>query len=220
MSIQLLLITPVLDDFARRARFGSGGASDVAALERARTVRAIAALPGGGSCWRSPSSRCRDTALALRLDGREAAHLRDLDLGRWQGRTLEEVAAQEPEAVAGWLSDPTAAPHGGEPLNALLDRAGAWLAQVAAAGSSPVLAVMEPAVVRAAVVHALELPPQAFWRIDARPLTVTELSGHAGRWNLRPGQSLDGPRLGLAPLPPPAAGRGRAGPAADLPPGA
>ncbi|GHJ93227.1 hypothetical protein SNE510_27460 [Streptomyces sp. NE5-10] len=37
-------------------------------------------------------------------------------MGRWCGRTLEEVAGAEAEAVSLWLSDPAAAPHGGESL--------------------------------------------------------------------------------------------------------
>nr|EIF93375.1 phosphoglycerate mutase [Streptomyces tsukubensis NRRL18488] len=49
--------------------------------------------------------------------------------------------------------------------------------------------------VRAAVVHALALPPEAFWRLDVPALTVTELSGREGRWNLR---------LGTRPVPEPA----------------
>ena len=38
--------------------------------------------------------------------------------------------------------------------------------------------------VKAAVVHALGAPPEAFWRVDAAPLRVTELHAHDGRWTL------------------------------------
>ncbi|WP_441246434.1 histidine phosphatase family protein [Kitasatospora sp. McL0602] len=55
------------------------------------------------------------------------------------------------------------------------------------------VAVAEPAVIRATVVHALSLPPTSFWRLDVVPLSVTELSGHAGRWNLRCGETLASP---------------------------
>jgi broad specificity phosphatase PhoE len=53
-----------------------------------------------------------------------------------------------------------------------------------------VLAVTEPAVTRAAIVRALALPAEAFWRLDVAPLTLTELSGRSGRWNLRCGRPL------------------------------
>ncbi|MBO0517925.1 hypothetical protein J0695_40265, partial [Streptomyces beijiangensis] len=44
--------------------------------------------------------------------------------------------------------------------------------------------------VRAAVVQALGLPAEGFWRLDVVPLTATELSGRSGRWNLRCGSPL------------------------------
>ncbi|MDH6188459.1 broad specificity phosphatase PhoE [Streptomyces sp. CZ24] len=52
------------------------------------------------------------------------------------------------------------------------------------------LAVVEPAVVRAAVTHALALPPAAFWRLDTGPLTLTTLTGRPGRWNPATGPPL------------------------------
>ncbi len=53
-----------------------------------------------------------------------------------------------------------------------------------------VVAVAEAAAVRAAVVHALDLPSEAFWRLDVPPLSGTELTRRAGRWSLRCGTPL------------------------------
>ncbi|MFI1438522.1 histidine phosphatase family protein [Streptomyces fructofermentans] len=58
------------------------------------------------------------------------------------------------------------------------------------AASGRIIAVVEPEIVRAAVVRALGAPESAFWRLDVPPLTATELSGRAGRWNLRVGRAL------------------------------
>ncbi|GAA3041478.1 hypothetical protein GCM10020229_60790 [Kitasatospora albolonga] len=113
-------------------------------------------------------------------------------MGRWRGRTLEELTTTEPAALAQWLADPEAAPHGGEPLTALCARVADWLD--ALAGTHPdgrVLAVAEPELVRAAALHTLGAPPASFWRIDVAPLTATELSGRTGRWNLRCGRPLE-----------------------------
>jgi broad specificity phosphatase PhoE len=74
----------------------------------------------------------------------------------------------------------------------LCGRIGRWLTN-APETDGRTLAVVEPEVVRAAVVRALDLPPTAFWRLDVPPLTVTELSGRAGRWNLRLGRPLARP---------------------------
>ncbi|WP_374774939.1 histidine phosphatase family protein [Streptomyces sp. NBC_01310] len=115
--------------------------------------------------------------------------LRGLDTGEWAGRTLDEVAAEDPAAVHAWLTDPGYAPPGGESVGALIARVGAELAGLAAGTHR---AVVEQAVVRAAVVHALDLPAAAFWRLDVRPESVTTLTGRAGRWNLLVGRPEDG----------------------------
>ncbi|MFB6810576.1 histidine phosphatase family protein [Streptomyces sp. NPDC056387] len=116
--------------------------------------------------------------------------LRGPDTGEWAGRTLEEVSAEDPAAVHRWLTDPDYAPPGGESVAALIARVGAVLGGLAAGTHR---AVVDQAVVRAAVVHALELPAAAFWRLDVRPDTVTTLTGRLGRWNLQLGRPLDEP---------------------------
>ncbi|WP_443067740.1 histidine phosphatase family protein [Streptomyces sp. NBC_01351] len=111
--------------------------------------------------------------------------LRGLDAGEWAGRTLDEVAAADPAGVRAWLTDPGYAPPGGESVDGLIARVGAELAGLAPGTHR---FVVEQAVVRAAVVHALDLPAAAFWRLDVRPESVTTLTGRAGRWNLLVGQ--------------------------------
>jgi len=53
--------------------------------------------------------------------------LRDCDYGRWTGRSFDEVQAQEPEALADWIKDPSATPHGGESVVAVMARVSIWL---------------------------------------------------------------------------------------------
>ena len=52
--------------------------------------------------------------------------LRDCDFGSWSGLTLDEVGARDPVALADWLADPQARPHGGETLAELVGRVGRW----------------------------------------------------------------------------------------------
>ncbi|MFD8753595.1 histidine phosphatase family protein [Kitasatospora sp. NPDC059577] len=187
MTVRVMFVAPAIGDGLRAARFGDDGPPEEAASAAARA--AAGALPTPARSLASPSVRCRRTAEALGLQAEPDRRLAELDVGSWRGRTLDEVAAAEPAAVAAWLADPAAAPHGGESVLDLLARVGARLDELA--GEAGRLAVVaEPAVVRAAVVHALGLPPAVFWRLDVRPLSVTELSGRAGRWNLRCGWDL------------------------------
>jgi broad specificity phosphatase PhoE len=188
VSSRVIFISPAMSRSLRQARFDDGGSIDEAGAARARA--AAGSLPGALRVVTSPSVRCRETAAALGLVGEDAVELAGLDVGRWRGRTLDEVGAAEPEAVARWLADTACAPHGGESVQDVCARVGSWL-ETAAKTDGRTLAVVEPEVVRAAVVHALSMPAGAFWRLDVLPLTATEFSGRGGRWNLRLGRPLD-----------------------------
>ncbi|MFI5973379.1 histidine phosphatase family protein [Streptomyces sp. NPDC051452] len=185
MTSRVYLVSPAMSASTRQARFDDGGSIDQVAAARARA--AAGALPPAGRVLTSPAVRCRQTAVALGLDGPAVPELAGLDVGRWRGRTLDEVGAAEPEAVGRWLTDPESAPHGGESVRDLCGRLANWLADMARTDGRT-LAVVEPDVVRAVVVRALGMPDAAFWRLDVPPLTVTELSGRSGRWNLRLGR--------------------------------
>ncbi|MET8635991.1 histidine phosphatase family protein [Streptomyces sp. NPDC004096] len=190
MTSRLFFVSPAMSASLRQARFDDGCSIDDGGAEQARS--AAGALPSAVRVLVSPGVRCRETAAALGLDGVATPELAGLDAGRWRGRTLDELGATEPEEVARWLTDPACAPHGGESVQDLCARVGRWLA-TARETAGRTLAVVEPEVVRAAVVRALDLPLTAFWRLDVPPLTATELSGRAGRWNLRLGRTLAGP---------------------------
>jgi broad specificity phosphatase PhoE len=134
-------------------------------------------------CLASPALRARETAEALGLDATVEMALRDCDYGKWTGRSFEDVQTRNPKAVAEWLRNPEAAPHGGESVAALIARISSWLeAQKNTPGV--IVAVTHASVIRAAIVCALEAEPRSFWHIDIAPLSLTRLSGNNGRWTL------------------------------------
>ncbi|MFF2361208.1 histidine phosphatase family protein [Streptomyces sp. NPDC058122] len=192
MTSRVILISAAIGEALREARFDDGSPVDASGLRAARAAADAGAVPAGGRLCVSPTVRCRQTAEALGLEGAvEAAELAPLDVGRWRGATLAEVSAKEPEAVARWLADPASAPHDGESVRTFCDRVAEHL-DAAAGFDGRTVAVVEPEVVRALVVRVLGAPEHAFWRVDVPPLTVTEFSGRAGRWNLRAGRPLVG----------------------------
>src|SRR5208283_6119487 len=67
-------------------------------------------------CWTSPMLGATQTADALQLDAIVEPMLRECDYGRWTGRLLSDVQAEAPDAIAQWLCEPGASPHGGETL--------------------------------------------------------------------------------------------------------
>ncbi|OIK28896.1 histidine phosphatase family protein [Streptomyces malaysiense] len=133
----------------------------------------------------SPTRRSRATGDALGFAPLAQLALRDCDMGRWRGLTLGEAMAREPAAVDAWLADPRATPHGGESLLAFISRVGGWLDTRPADDGVRVVAVAEPAVIRAALVYALKAPPATYWNLGIRPLSTATLLGGGGHWNLR-----------------------------------
>ncbi|MGN5377145.1 histidine phosphatase family protein [Streptomyces lasalocidi] len=193
MTSRVTFVSPATSPSLRQARFYDGDPIDDIGAARAREAAGSPTTPARAVA--SPSVRCRETAAALGFDGVETPEPGGLDVGRWRGRTLDEVGAAEPEAVGHWLTDPGWAAHGGESVRDVCERVGRWLAS-AQHTEGRTIAVVEPEVVRAAVTHVLGLPETAFWRLDMAPSTATELSGRAGRWNLRLGRPLVAPAQG------------------------
>jgi broad specificity phosphatase PhoE len=140
-------------------------------------------LPSADRWFTSPELRTRQTAEALGLNADVEPTLRDCDYASWSGRSFKDVYAREPEAVAAWLSDPAAAPHGCESVVSLTQRVADWLVGEKAHHRRSIV-VTHSAIIRAAVVQALGAPAQSFWRIDIAPLSITRLSGDDNRWNL------------------------------------
>lgn len=138
-------------------------------------------MPGADRVLRSPALSALQTAEGLGLRPEVEPCLRDCDFGSWAGRSLEGVAAREPEAVGQWLRDPDAAPHGGESFADVLKRVGAWMDGLAQSA----LAITHPTILRAAIVRALGAGASAMAHVDVAPLTLARLSRAGGRWTFK-----------------------------------
>lgn len=166
----------------RQARFPAGLAADPSGLARARAL--AGALRDGvrdgvrpdGRTWTSPARAARETCAALGLDARPVAALAEADHGTWAGAPFAEA---DPDALAAWLTDPDAAPHGGESRSALAARVAAWLG-----GRPSGVAVCDAGVIRAALAHALGVGVLAADRIDLAPLSTTRLTAAGSGWRV------------------------------------
>lgn len=142
--------------------------------------------------FRSPDLAAVSTARHLDGAVRVVDVLRDLDFGRWTGKSLAEIVATDPAGLSLWLNEPAAAPHGGETLEDLRRRVGAWL-DTEAGQPGRVLAICSANAIRAALLHCLDIPTETFMRFDLRPASLTRLSFNAGQWRL---QELSAPHDG------------------------
>jgi broad specificity phosphatase PhoE len=181
MTARLILVCHGSTDALRKAAFP--GDEPLDHYGRADAAALAGRLPSGERCWASPELRTRQTAEALQLDAISLTALRDCDYGAWKGQTFDAVLMREPKAIEAWLRDPEATPHGGESLLSLMKRVAQWLEGENAMNRQAIL-VTHATIIRAAIIHAIQAAPESFWRIDIAPLSVTRLSGRAGRWNL------------------------------------
>jgi broad specificity phosphatase PhoE len=183
IAVRVTLIAAAATGNRRRTEFPADAPLDSAGARAARQY--ASRVRRGQRVLISPMIAARQTAEALGLSGEVAPALADCDYGRWAGASLETIAAAEGEAVAAWLSDEAAAPHGGESHRQLRMRVGAFLDQVGATDMGHTIMVTHAAVIRAAIAHAIAGTPQSFWRIDIAPLSQTMLTRSNDQWRLR-----------------------------------
>ena len=105
----------------------------------------------------------------------------DLDCGSWRGQPLDTVGSTD---LALWLTDPAAAPHGGESILNLTDRVSGWLESLTD-NTLRTVVVTHPAVIRAAILIALNVPPTSFWRIDVAPASCVVMHFRENSWRVR-----------------------------------
>lgn len=165
----------------RRAAFPLDESIESRELEKLVSIGWIP--PRVQQVFAGPELRTRQTASALGLDPILSAELKDMDYASWRGKSLDEVQSTDPQGVGLWLTNVDAAPHGGESLASLLARIEHWLG--GRNGSGHTLAFTHPAVIRAAILLALQAPAQSFWRIDVPPVSITDLRWNGRFWTLR-----------------------------------
>jgi broad specificity phosphatase PhoE len=185
MRADLILVCHAATAASRSASFPTDdpldqqGAADAAAAGARFALRPERLL-----CAPSRAARQTAGALGFVLEAVVEPEIRDCDFGRWSGRPLADVAREEPEAFTRWMTDPDSTPHRGESQTDLVRRVGEWIDSCLPTPGRTV-AVTHPAVIRAAVVHAIAAPPATFWHIDIGPLSRTWLRSNGSRWTLR-----------------------------------
>ncbi|WKG02961.1 histidine phosphatase family protein [Mycolicibacterium sp. HK-90] len=176
--VRLSLVSHAMTDATAAGRFPTDEA-----LSPLGHRQADATVELGAVDWAycGPEKRTRQTAELLNLSATVDRQLADLDFGSWRGNDLAGV---RPADLAVWLTEPAQAPHGGESVVDLVKRVRRWMDGLAPMRGR-LVAVTHPAVIRAAVLVALDAPPKSFWRIDIAPLSRTVLHFRGQAWTLR-----------------------------------
>lgn len=182
IATRITLVCHASTSATRKGGFPNDETLDEQGLRRARAMRP--SICSADRAWTSPAVRAVQTADALGITALVDPALRDCGYGRWTGLDLVSVQAAEPDALAEWMSDPSVSPHGGESYIEMLGRIGQWLDNHSQ-DTGHLIAVTHAAVIRAAIIHAIQATPQSFWRIDIAPLSRTVLSRNNNQWRLR-----------------------------------
>lgn len=158
-----------LDDAGRR---------QVSALARYLSDEPIRAI------YSSDLRRAHETAriIAERHDCSVQAdsRLREINFGRWEGRTRQEIENEEPQVLTAWHDDPmNARPPGGETLTQVAERLTPVLQELTSGHSGQIaLVVGHGAALRLLLCLALDLDPRVYWRfrLDLGSLSQLDLA--------------------------------------------
>jgi len=169
-------------------RFAGRGDIPLTATGREQAVAAAARLAARGGLdliVTSPLARARQTAGAVAAATGLEPVVQDgwaeVDFGEWEGLSHAEAERDWPEQMAAWLSDPGAAPPGGESLAAASDRVLAALDSLLAGHrGATVLIVSHVTPIKILLRHALLAPPAALRRMYLGVASLCEISWYAG----------------------------------------
>lgn len=133
----------------------------------------------------SPLSRCHAFADELKQNlGLELAvnpAFREIGFGVWEGLTVKELMAKEPDAIRNYWQDPERhAPDGSEQMSVFVDRVhSAWDQLVEQNKGQHTLLVCHGGVIRAILVRVLGMPVENLWNFDVPYANVSRVVYHS-----------------------------------------
>lgn len=131
--------------------------------------------------YSSPLRRAVETAeplaLACSLPIQRASAFSDIDYGNWQGLTPDEVRARWPAELELWYTAPQLVSiSGGESLADVFARMTGGLYPLLEKHESETIAIVaHDTINRVLLLHALELPQRAYWKIAQEPCAINNI---------------------------------------------
>ena len=134
-------------------------------------------------CYCSPLRRCRKTAALLGIkcttvydDG-----LREIDFGRWEGRSFTQIARTDPENLLLWgeQKELFTFPDGERVLD-FTNRIEKWFNHLLSSAEDSVLVVSHAGVIRHALCHLLGLDHSAAFQFKINEAALTLISSENG----------------------------------------
>ena len=150
-------------------------------LDQADLVAEEAAKLGADVLIASPLKRTTQTAEAIaRTTGLEIIFDEswyELSFGDWDGKSIEEVKDEDPDAYQAWLNSTAYAPGGGESYDEASVRIEEALEKlVAQYPGKKVIVVTHNGVIKTAIKLAMGAPAEAVFHVDATPCSISSIS--------------------------------------------
>jgi len=150
-------------------------------LDQAELVAEEAVKLGAEILIASPLKRTRQTAEAIaRTTGLEIIFDEswfELSFGDWDGKSIEEVKEEDPDAYQAWLNSTGYAPGGGESYDEASVRIEEALEKlVAQYPGKKIIVVTHNGVIKTAIKLAMGAPAEAVFHVDATPCSISSIS--------------------------------------------
>lgn len=148
-DLQIVLVKPGVTDFDAQGRIT--GTLDVplsdSGIAQAQSVATELAGVEITAVYSGPCLAAQQTAVEItahsRVRPRVEAKLKNVDMGLWQGRELDELKTNQPRFVRQWLENPEQiCPPGGETLMDVRPRVDAFLKRISRKHKSGVVVVV------------------------------------------------------------------------------
>lgn len=124
----------------------------------------------------SDLNRVRETAARITAsEPRFVPELREIDVGDWTGRKIDDIRAEDEAAYLGWRAG-TATPPGGEAWGSFVDRVTSVIQSENADPCRNLLVVCHGGVIRALLQQFLELSPERIIPVAPASLTAIRLN--------------------------------------------
>jgi len=123
--------------------------------------------------WRTAEIIGREHPVEIQPDKR----LREMHFGIWEGKNIVDIREEDPERHERWLTDPEFAPDGAETVMQMVERIGAFMADIRETHNDEqeVLLVAHGGTLQILVGLAIGLNPQLRWRFQFANASLTEL---------------------------------------------
>lgn len=135
--------------------------------------------PGGliASTAKRVTGTAQVLSAALCLPVQLAEQLNEQDVGEWEGKSYLELKKNQPDEYNRWLQDPIrSSPPGGESIEDVYRRAGVVLKGLIAEKFGRKIALVTHAgIIRSAIIEALGMPVDNFWRISVPTGSVSRI---------------------------------------------